>query len=240
MRVSQKNSITTLYNVPPPSQEDTVAFKEFASKQAPPASFFELQQDCIRSAKMAIKDGYPLVEVEFPPLPAKVLELDDVSAYDVSQANLKLALEFSKGFSTDGKNVAVLFPDESEAAIAVERLTGKDDVGTFRAVEVEAGITVSSLRRSEEGDDRIFKVSKACIFFFNFNCEINLEPIDQQIILARPLLAINLNMFCFFSLTAVAGTNVFEFVFGWKKWYREAPTEYRYVCLRRCECTRVA
>ena len=47
---------------------------------------------------MAIRDGYDLLEIEFPPLPANVLELDDVSAYDVAQANLKLALDLARGF----------------------------------------------------------------------------------------------------------------------------------------------
>ena len=98
----------------------------------------------------------------FPPLPANVLELDDVSAYDVAQANLKLALEFAKGYSAD-KNVAILFPDESEAKIAVEKLTGKDDIGTI--TEYEAGIRISSLRRSEEGDERILKVN-ICINWY--------------------------------------------------------------------------
>jgi hypothetical protein len=151
-----------LFNVPPPSQEDTVAFKEYASKQPPPSSFFELQQDAIRSVKMAMKDGLQLLEVEFPPLPANVLELDDVSAYDVASANLKLALEFARGFSSE-RNVAILFPDESEAAIAIERLTGKDD-DYISSLEIEAGITISSLRRTEEGDDRTFKVSTVLFY----------------------------------------------------------------------------
>jgi hypothetical protein len=157
LKLSKKITSTSLFNVPPPAQEDTVAFKEYASKQPPPSSFFELQQDCIRSVKLAIKDGLQLLEVEFPPLPANVLELDDVSAYDVASANLKLALEFAKGFSAE-RNVAILFPDESEAAIAIERLTGKDD-DYISSMEIEAGITISSLRRTEEGDDRTFKVS---------------------------------------------------------------------------------
>ena len=145
-----------LFNVPPPSQEDTVAFKKYASNQSPPASFFELQQDCIRSCQMAIEDGVELLEVEFPPLPAKVLELDDVSAYDVASANLKLAIEFARGFAGE-KNTAILFPDQSESQIAVERLTGKEDY-VEPVTEIEAGITISSLRRSEEGDDRLLKV----------------------------------------------------------------------------------
>jgi hypothetical protein len=146
---------TTLFNVPPPSIDDKEAFKAFSNRQPAPASFFELQKDCIRSTKLAIRDGFQLLEVEFPPLPANILDLDDVSAYDVAIANLKLAVEYARGFSAD-KNVAIMFPDESEACIAVEKLTGKEDVGV--TTDVEAGITISSLRRSEEGDDRIIKV----------------------------------------------------------------------------------
>jgi hypothetical protein len=151
-----RRTSTKLFNVPPPSQEDTVAFKDYASKQPPPSSFFELQQDCIRSAKLAIKNGIELLEVEFPPLPANVLELDDVSAYDVANANLKQAMDFARGFTDGGKNVAILFPDEDEARINIEALTGDDN--TLPTAKVESGITVSSLRRSEEGDDRFFKV----------------------------------------------------------------------------------
>ena len=156
-------SSTTLFNVPPPSKEDTVAFKEYASKQSPPASFFELQQDCIRSAKMAIDDGIDLLEVEFPPLPASVLELDDVSAYDVAQANLKLAVEFARGFSKE-KNIGILLPDEDEARISIEALTGNDD--TLPTAQLEAGITISSLRSSAEDDDRIFKPDQLFLNLF--------------------------------------------------------------------------
>ena len=42
---------TALFNVPPPSTDDKEAFKKFADKQPAPASFFELQQDCIRSVE---------------------------------------------------------------------------------------------------------------------------------------------------------------------------------------------
>ena len=149
---------TALFNVPPPSQEDTVAFKEYANKQSPPASFFELQQDCIRSSKMAIKDGFNLLEVEFPPLPANVLELDDIGAYEVAQANLQLAVDYAKGFTVDGKNVAILLPDEAEARISMERYTGNKNLPKSTKYEIEAGIFLSSLRKSEEGDDRLIKV----------------------------------------------------------------------------------
>jgi hypothetical protein len=150
-----------LFNVPPPSFDDIVAYKSYASKQSPPASFFELQQDCLASTECALKDGLLLMEVEFPPLPAAVLELDDVSAYDVAQANLQLAIDFAKALvksNAKASQVAILLPDESEAKIAIEKATGRQSVKE-PSVEIEPGVTVSSLRRSEVGDDRLIKVS---------------------------------------------------------------------------------
>lgn len=169
-------SATALYNVPPPSVDDLEAFKKYADKQAPPSSFFQLQQDSVKAAQLAFRDGYKLVEIEFPPLPASVLEMDDVSSYDVAEANLNLAIDFAKGIlavSGDGdksqtfKKIAILLPDEAEAEIATEKMLGG-------AKNPYPGIAVSALRQSEEGDQRPFKVrtgkshwqSVACIHFF--------------------------------------------------------------------------
>ena len=155
-------SPSALRNVPPPASDDVEAVKEYASKMPPPASFFQLQQDCLAAARRAIADGKTLLEIEFPPLPANVLELDDVSAYDVAQANLQLAVEFSRGLVEAEKEInqiSILLPDEDEKAIAIERYTGKSrdqvDESTYNVSE---GVTVSSLRRSEEGDQRLIKV----------------------------------------------------------------------------------
>lgn len=153
---------TQLYNIPPPSPDDVVAYKRYASKQSPPASFFELQQDCLTCTQIALDDGLLLMEIEFPPLPASVLNLDDVSAYDVAQANLRLATDFAKGLVVKGtvQNVAILFPDETEAKIAIEKVTGRrDNTQEPATVQVEPGVTVSSLRRSEKGDQRLIKVT---------------------------------------------------------------------------------
>lgn len=146
-----------------------VAYKKFASKQSPPASFFELQQDCLAATEQALKDGLLLLEVEFPPLPASVLEMDDVSAYDVAQATLQLAVDYAKALvrtSNDVSQVAILLPDESEARISIEKATGRQDVKD-PAVEVEPGVIISSLRRSEKGDDRLIKVRWMRMIFEN-------------------------------------------------------------------------
>ena len=157
-------SSTRLYNVPPPSLNDVEAFKAYADKQPPPASFFELQQDCVQATQLALRDGHKYLEVEFPPLPANVLEMDDVSAYEISNANLNLALDYAKGImaatskdSSDNSNeksykkFAILFPDEAETDIAVEKMLGGSK-------NPYPGIQVAALRQSEEGDDRMFKV----------------------------------------------------------------------------------
>ena len=88
---------------------------------------------------------------QFPPLPASVLEMDDVSAYDVAKANVNLALDFAKSFATTGSSgkVAVLLPDEDECNIMLEEL--KTDENPY------PNVMLTSLRRSEEGDTRIVK-----------------------------------------------------------------------------------
>ncbi|OEU23411.1 hypothetical protein FRACYDRAFT_274091 [Fragilariopsis cylindrus CCMP1102] len=178
---------TQLYNVPPPSMKDVEGSKIYASKQSPPSSFFQLQQDCLFAAQRALQDNYRLLEIEFPPLPASVLELDDVSAYDVAQANLNLAVEFSKGMvgvSLNGndsdnsedssqdspnviKNVAILLPDEDEKCIAIERYSGKSrDQVNEDTYNVEPGVIVSSLRRGDPNDDRLIKPEQTFLNLF--------------------------------------------------------------------------
>jgi hypothetical protein len=60
--VSSKNK--PLWNVPPPSETDVEAVKAGADREAPPASFFELQINCARATRLAMADGYKLLEVE--------------------------------------------------------------------------------------------------------------------------------------------------------------------------------
>lgn len=161
---------SALFNVPPPASDDVEAVRDFASKQSPPANFMQLQEDCLAAAQRAIADGKKLLEVEFPPLPASVLELDDVSAYDVAQANLQLAVEFSRGLiqgKGDISKVAILLPDEDEKAIAIERYTRLDrEKITEETYNVENGVTVSSLRRSEDGDERFIKPEQTFLNLF--------------------------------------------------------------------------
>lgn len=57
-------SNSRLFNVPAPSASDKVALKVKADREKPPQSFFELNLNCAKSAKLAIADGYKLIEVE--------------------------------------------------------------------------------------------------------------------------------------------------------------------------------
>ena len=112
-------NLNVCYNVPADiSDWDTV--KSAADREPPPSSFFVLQENSVKAAKLAIDQGERLIEVEYPPLPADVLESEDVSAYDVSKANVRLAVEFAKSFAVEyDMETAILVPDEAELAIAV-------------------------------------------------------------------------------------------------------------------------
>jgi Domain of unknown function (DUF1995) len=155
-----------LYNIPPPSESNVAEFTEYASKLSPPASFYELQQDCIRSTRLARRDGLKLLEVEFPPLPANVLEMDDVSTYDVLQANLKLVLDFAKGLmasekdsnsNTEIRKVAILLPDQAEADFAIEKVGSKNPY---------PGIVVTSIREVDPNDTRLIKPEQLLLGLF--------------------------------------------------------------------------
>lgn len=165
----RQNKFQPLFNVPQETDADAELSKDAASRAKPPQSFYELQVNSVTAAKKAIADGERLLEVEFPPLPAEVLEMDDVSAYDVSEANLKLAIEFSKSFAVDGKKVTILFPDEAEANIAVDNLAGQRSP--------YPGVTISSLRRSEEGDDRVVKPEQIFMNLFGGKSGV-VKPMD--------------------------------------------------------------
>lgn len=165
-------SSSSLFNVPPPGVDaDPDTLKEYGDREPPPASFYDLQINSARAARLALKDGYKLLEVEFPPLPANVLEMDDVSAYEVGYANLKSAIDFAKFFSDEGnKKVAILLPDEAEMNIAIENNGGSD-----RPVP---GVVISSLRKSEEGDDRVFKPEQAFLSLFGGGSSGSVRPVE--------------------------------------------------------------
>jgi hypothetical protein len=149
-----------LFDVPPPA-EGTIEFTEYASKLSPPQSFYELQQDSIRATRLARKDGHKLLEVEFPPLPANVLEMDDVSTYDVLRANLRLVVDYAKGLlasDDSAAKIAVLLPDQAEVDFAVEKL------GTANPVP---GVSVVSIRQSDP--DSTFKPEQWLIGLFGRN-----------------------------------------------------------------------
>jgi hypothetical protein len=158
-RQHQHRQNTRLYNVPPPSEESVAEFKLFADKQPPPASFFELQKECVRAIRLARQDGHKLLEVEFPPLPAAVLEMDDVSAYEVAAANLNLAIDTCKGLlqSDDVNKIAIVLPDEAELDIATV------SVGTDTPYP---GVSLTSLRMSDPDDKRIFKPEQLILGLF--------------------------------------------------------------------------
>eukprot|EP00555_Chaetoceros_dichaeta_P001068 CAMPEP_0198278726 /NCGR_PEP_ID=MMETSP1447-20131203/66529_1 /TAXON_ID=420782 /ORGANISM="Chaetoceros dichaeta, Strain CCMP1751" /LENGTH=384 /DNA_ID=CAMNT_0043973821 /DNA_START=107 /DNA_END=1261 /DNA_ORIENTATION=- len=173
---------TSLYNVPPmPTDGDSADIKDASDREGPPQSFFQLQINCARAAELAIRDGYKLLEVEFPPLPAQMLEMDDVSAYNVAEANLNLAVDFAKSFAAKPpqgddvevkmpRSVAILFPDEAEANIIVEKSGGN--------FNPSRGVTISSLRPGDPNDKRLFKPEQTFLSLFRKGSGGLVKPIE--------------------------------------------------------------
>lgn len=178
-KVNNNISSFNLFNVPPLSTNaDASTIKSAADRESPPQSFYQLQINSARATERAIRDGKKLIEIEFPPLPAAVLEMDDVSAYDVAEANFNLALDFAKIFAakqgdeSDGipKKIAILFPDESEMEIALER--------TKLTTNPYPGVIVSSLRCSDPRDTRFFKPEQTFMSLFGGRSGGIIKPIE--------------------------------------------------------------
>ena len=99
--------------------------------------------------------------------------MDDVSAYDVSRANVNLALDFARSFVSTKEisgDVAVLLPDESECNIVMA------DLKLERTPY--PGVILSSLRRGEEGDTRLFKPENVLIGLLGRGSGGTVKPIE--------------------------------------------------------------
>ncbi|KAL7442802.1 hypothetical protein ACHAXM_008470 [Skeletonema potamos] len=174
--VGRYDATRILMNIPTPTASGGATPEEIqaaANNEPPPSSFFELQRASVRAATQAINDGKTLLEIEFPPLPAQVLEMDDVSAYDVAKANVNLALDFARSFVSTKEivgDVAVMLPDESECNIMLE------DLKLER--KPYPGVILTSLRRGEEGDTRLFKPENLFIGLMGRGSGGTVKPIE--------------------------------------------------------------
>lgn len=143
-------------SVPAPAAvaESKSASKAGADPAPPPATFYQAIQQSVTAVQAAIADGEKLVEVEFPPLPAAQMESSAVGAYDVMDANIRLAVDFARPFARAGKRVAVQFPDFIEKDRAVGQNNEMD--------EPVEGIRFGTIRDSGRGGflERIWTTKK--------------------------------------------------------------------------------
>lgn len=87
----------------------------------PPQTMAQCLQQAQGATLAALENGSQLMEIEFPPLPADVLESAETSAYDVSRANTDLAVKFATKIAAEKSwNVAIVYPDTAELDRAVE------------------------------------------------------------------------------------------------------------------------
>ncbi len=122
----------------------------FESVAPPPSTFFQAISQAQDAVTRAIAAREFLLEIEFPPLPTSMLESAAVGSYDVSDANIKLAVDFARRFASAGKRVVITFPDAIEKDRAVEQNNESE--------EPVHGIRFGLLRDTKRGSllDRIW------------------------------------------------------------------------------------
>lgn len=92
--------------------------------EPPPSTFFQAITQAYAATVAALEAGERLLEVEFPPLSTEVLESATTGAYDVSDANIRLAVTYARRFADAGKRVCLSFPDMVEQERAEEANDG--------------------------------------------------------------------------------------------------------------------
>lgn len=95
---------------------------EMADNMQTPATFYECITQAQEATIKAIKDGYKLMEVDFPPLSASEMADSASSGQQILGANLELVLDYSKRFVREGYTVAIMVPDNEELEISSEYL----------------------------------------------------------------------------------------------------------------------
>lgn len=109
------------------------------SLEPPPNTFYQAITQAQSAVNAALDLSHTLLEIEFPPLPTKDMESPSIGSYEVSNANLRLAVDFAKRYANEGKQVVLSFPDR------VERDRVENDFGA------PENIRLSCLRDSRPG-----------------------------------------------------------------------------------------
>jgi hypothetical protein len=90
----------------------------------PPDSFKTLLSEAAAATEAAIADGSKLIEIEFPPVPASMLDDPSISGQEVIGANLQFVVEYVKNLGLDAegfpRKIALTLPDKVEQRRAKE------------------------------------------------------------------------------------------------------------------------
>ncbi|KAK4529915.1 hypothetical protein CCYA_CCYA02G0772 [Cyanidiococcus yangmingshanensis] len=93
-------------------------------KSPSPSTFYQALTQAVSAVQTALQQGERLLEIEFPPLPSSILNSSTSSAYDVIDANTRLAFDFAKLLqeislekrpgTAPCQRIALIFPDMIE------------------------------------------------------------------------------------------------------------------------------
>ncbi len=145
----------------------------------PPSTFYQALNQAVYAVQAALRRGERLLEIEFPPLPAKLMNSSTSSAYDVIDANTRLALDFAKllqDFSHEKQSdtasfqrIALIFPDMIERNRAASTgsaqrsaISGYAD-SFVETIGEEARIRFAALRTGYEAGNFVQRLLRANI-----------------------------------------------------------------------------
>eukprot|EP00741_Cyanophora_paradoxa_P004299 tig00000792_g4173.t1 len=154
-----------------------------------PIDFNEICSQIASAVGAALKEGVTYMEVEFPPLPQRILDSTSSSSYQVADATVAHAVSIAKQLKLDG-TIKIVYPDEAEKNRAA------DVVGDRPQPNVElAALTDGfdsqrgTFKLSAETDDAIY-------FIMTASCQElpDVERFVNERTAGRPVVLFNLKL----------------------------------------------
>lgn len=112
----------------------------------PAQSFLESVNQAAYCTRQGLKDGYKLLEVEFPPLELEALESTASSSEDISRSNTRWAIEFSRLLAKFYR-ISIVYPDKTELKQALAALPEPNNPKPYKNITL-ASVRADSLEQA--------------------------------------------------------------------------------------------
>lgn len=174
--------------------QDNTANTKGGDVTPPPNTFYQAITQAQNAVEEALARKFKLLEVEFPPLPTSKLESAAVGAYEVADANLRLALDFSLRYAKQGKKVVIAFPDRIERDRAEEETSTHENIRLSCLRDSRPGWAIERLWTSPPVESAVLEDDDMYIVL-GASCQ-ELPDVERLVKSAgdRPLILFNLKL----------------------------------------------